>query len=73
MAAGGEVGCGEEVVVAAGQVGPFVGEEGFSLGSVQGAQHAGGHHDAPRVSGEGVGVGFGAVQDAEVSRGGRVA
>ncbi len=69
MAAAGEVGGGEEVVVvAAGQVGPFVGEEGLSLGSVQGAQHAGSHHDAPRVPGEGVGVIFGAAQDAEVSR-----
>ncbi len=68
VAVGGEFGRSQEVVVAVGVVGAFVGEEDLAFGRVETADHRGGDHDAAGPAGQGVGVRPRRVDDAQVPR-----
>jgi len=63
----GDLGARGEAVVPAPVVGPVVGEERFPLLRVEGTEHSGGHDDAVRPAGQGVGVRSRRVDDTEVA------
>ena len=58
-------------MVTVGQMGPFVREYRSPFAGIQATQHAGGHHDAPRMPRHRVGLLSGMVDDGQLPTGRR--